>query len=455
MFTYRAGRDSATFLYWMALRDIQDGYGVTVIDGGIKRDLIDNLLRSIPEKYKDKTVLLDIENPLPFDFMSVEGETPRERDRSKEYLISQIKFLISRGIDTQYGYSVDANLENVIRTLLNYNDNQTIKPNKKATFLDIYWFLDNWKRREEIKAGLTDQRYIAMWREPIPRVGLTAQDIGRITGRMNAWASSPTLQAIFGVPSPPLRIEDCYNEERILLVNLNTDEISGIYGTLLISKLWEVAKRQRKKRQKDRLANFLFCDEFQNFQTKNFEEIITEGGGLGLCLTMANQFLEDDRIDNNVRKAITEVCSNFVIFCVGDGTARILAPQIPSMEKEAVRKINPYTGEREIHHRPVPFDHQQLVHLPKFKVLWRKADDTAEFKPTTKWPRFDVPVDYDQYAEDISLRTEHDYHCEPLELSYDLEDGPESPVVGTGKDGGPPNSKAPKRTAHKDKKPNA
>lgn len=454
MHVYVPGRTrfgKSIFLYWMALRDIDNGYGVTVIDGGIKRDLIDNLLKSIPTRYKDKTILLDVENPLPFDLMSVEGDTPVERNRSKDYLVSQLKFLISRGMDIQQAYTVDANLENVIRTLLNYNDNKDIKPERKACFLDVCWFLENRKRRDEIREGLTDRRYIEMWKEPIPRAGFTAQHMGQITGRMNPWASSPTLRAIFGVPSPPLRIEDCYNEERILLVNLNTDETSGIYGTLLISKLWEVAKRQRKKPEERRLPNFLFCDEFQNFQTKDFQQIITEGGGLGLCLTLANQFIEDERIDNNVRKAITEVCSNFVIFCVGHGTAKILAAQIPSMEEEAIRKTNPFTGEHEIHYRQVPFDPAQLVRLPKFQVLWRKADGTAEFTPTTKWPLFES----DGYAEDIKNRTTTEYRCESLELSFDSLDAHNSTSIGSEKDGGPPGEKAPTHSAYKDKKTNA
>src|ERR1700676_2305495 len=98
MHIYMPGRTrhgKSTLMFWMVMADIENEQGVTVIDA--KGDLIDNLLKAIPIKYRDKTVYLDLETPIPFDFMSVQGETPVQRDRSKEQLVSDLKFLIGRG----------------------------------------------------------------------------------------------------------------------------------------------------------------------------------------------------------------------------------------------------------------------------------------------------------------------------------------------------------------------
>src|ERR1700733_5609822 len=148
----------STLVFWMALEDIKRGQGVTVMDA--KEDLIRNLLRAIPTEYWKKVVYLDLNSPVPIDVM--EAATNEE----KEHLVGQLKDIITRGMGVN-AYTVDKNLTDLIYTLLDYNDNRATPADRRACFLDIFWFLENEVRRDEIKRGLTNERYIALWKDPI------------------------------------------------------------------------------------------------------------------------------------------------------------------------------------------------------------------------------------------------------------------------------------------------
>lgn len=409
MHVYMPGKTrqgKSTLVFWMALEDIKNGQGVTVMDA--KEDLIHNLLKAIPTKYRDKTIYLDLNHPVPIDIMR--AETHEE----KEHLVDQLKDIITRGMGTEGAYTVDKHLTDLIYTLLDYNNNPDpeIKPERRACFLDIFWFLENESRRKEITKGLRSERYIQLWKQPIPRADFNAQQIGRITGRMNPWVSSPRLLAVFGAPSPPLNIDDAYANQNIILAKLGEDEINSIWGTILISKIRQAAIRQKRFLQPDRTAHFLYCDEFQNFQTKDFNRLLSMAGGYGLCLTLANQYV--GQLDGGILDAIIGTVSTFVLFRLGSPSARTFSDEIPSMETELAWKRSPLSGQMEWMTRPLPFDPAILTRLPEFKVLFRRADGTVSYESVKKWPIFSS----DGNAEYIKKRTEKTYGREPLKLLY-------------------------------------
>lgn len=394
----------STLIFWLALEDIKNDQGVTVMDA--KGDLIRNLLKAIPNSKREKAVYLSLDQPVPIDIMSATS------DREKEHLVGELKDIITRGIGTKDAYTVDKNLTDLIYTLLDYNDNPEIKPDRRACFLDILWFLQSESRRNEIRIGIKDEELKAIWERPIPHPQFSAQDIGRITGRMNPWARSKSLRKIFGVPSPKLNIDRIYNEQGIILAKLGIDEINSIWGTILLSKLLQAAIRQDPLPEPDRTPHFLYCDEFQNFQTKDFDKMLSMAGGYGLCLCLAHQYA--DQLDSQILHAIIGVISNFIIFRLGAPTANVLKPEIPSMHTEKVWKRNPDSGLMEWMTQPLPFDAHELMNLPKFQVLHRRADGTATYESFKKWPLFTS----DGNAECIKLRTVTTYRGEPLKIDY-------------------------------------
>jgi hypothetical protein len=403
MHVYMPGKTrfgKSTLIFWMALEDIENDQGVCVIEP--KGDLVGNLLKAVPKRRRDDAIYLDIDTPVPIDFMSY------RTDREKEKLIGELKFILLKTVEPQHAPLMNANLEDELYTLLNFNENPDFKsgaldPKDKATFLDIYYFLENKTRRDFILDHVTDPDLKDRWEgKRFPN----DQERSRITTRMTPFVRSKSLRAIFGAPDPPLRIEDAIRDRKIVLVKLGDDEIQSMYGTLLISKIRQAASRQADLPEEERIPFFLYCDEFQLFQTSDFDRMLSIAGGFGLCMTLANQFVE--QLDPQILASIKGNISTFICFRLGAPSAHALRDEIPSLETERVWKRDPDTGLMAWQTKPLNFDPATLTRLPKFRVLHRAADGTAKFTSSKKWPRFKS----DGYADYIKTRTKEKYRCE-------------------------------------------
>src|ERR1035437_4063684 len=79
------GMGKSTDLLNIAVQDILNGCGITVIDP--KGDLVNSLLDYIPERRINDTIYLDLQTPVPFDFLAYTGDT------EKDELVEDIIFL--------------------------------------------------------------------------------------------------------------------------------------------------------------------------------------------------------------------------------------------------------------------------------------------------------------------------------------------------------------------------
>lgn len=369
----------STLIKNLALEDIKRGFGVCIMDG--KGDFISEFVHYIPPERANDTVLLDLDTPIPLDFISYEG------DREKEKLIGELKYILTRGVDAAHAPLMNANLTDLLYTLLNFNENEDIADNRKATFLDIFYFLDNPVRRDEILAGVTDPNLQRRWKDNFPN----PNDRSRITTRMTPFVRSKTLSAIFGATEPKLKISEAISENKILLVNLGPpDEIKAMYGSLLMAKLRDAFYRRAKTGE--RQPYFLYCDEFQEFQTSDFDKMLSLAGGFGLCMTLAHQYTE--QLENNILQAILGNVSTFFCFRLGQ-------PSVAKLRGE----INADTALREKTDIDIS---QVLPTLPVGRVLYRSATGyTCVFQTP---PPPERPAE--SYAEIIKNRTMYLYSCE-------------------------------------------
>ena len=385
----------STFIHHCALDDIAHGSGVCVIDG--KGNLFNDLiLPFIPKKRLNDVLYLDIDTPVPLDFMSYDGE------REKEKLIGELKFLLLKTVETQHIPVLGSNLTDVLYTLFNFNENPKVPPDRKATFLDIHEFFENETRRDEIKKFLTDPDLISRWEKDMP----PAVDRKRITSRMTTFVRSQSLRKVFGDPNPRLRIADIIKQRKVLLIKAGPpDEIQTIYATLILSKIRQAIYRRAALAKNKIVRFYLYCDEFQEYQTSDFDKMLSLAGGLGLCLTLANQYF--DQIDSQIRHSIFGNVSTYVIFRLKPIDAALFKGEIPPMATEWVWKRSSRTGEMEWTPKPIPFDTDDLSGLAVGKALYRAADKTAHLINTSPPPR--LTRTNARIAEYIKNRTLREY----------------------------------------------
>lgn len=124
------------------------------------------------------------------------------------------------------------------------------------------------------------------------------------------------------------------DEKKILIVNLPKgklqEEIMGFLGAMIVTKLYQAAMTRADVAQKDRTPFYLYIDEFQNFATDTFSEILSEARKYGLSLHVAHQFLS--QIPTHLQNAVFGNVGTFVSFRVSmDDAPKIesyLAPQV-------------------------------------------------------------------------------------------------------------------------------
>jgi hypothetical protein len=86
------------------------------------------------------------------------------------------------------------------------------------------------------------------------------------------------------------------DKQKILLVKLPKwklqEEIMWFLWAMFVTKIFQTAMWRSWTEKKDRVPFFLYVDEFQNFATETFSEILSEARKYWLSLTVAHQFIK-------------------------------------------------------------------------------------------------------------------------------------------------------------------
>ncbi len=90
-------------------------------------------------------------------------------------------------------------------------------------------------------------------------------------------------------------------------------------GAMFVTKLFQTAMSRHDVDKSDRIPFFLYVDEFQNFATETFKEILSEARKYGLWLTVAHQFL--DQIPSDISDALFGNVGTLVSFRISSDDA--------------------------------------------------------------------------------------------------------------------------------------
>ena len=297
--TGKSGSGKSTLLKALALQDIQHYKGIAVIDP--HGDLAENILNTIPEDHVTRAVYISADNAVPIDFMSSENE------REKEALVGDIIFLLQRF--PGWGPRMDSILRDVLYTLLEAGD---------TCFLDIYYFLTDVKRRNEILSRVKDRDLLRTWNENFPR----GEAIEPIVNRMKIFVRSSSFQTFMGGGPNQLDLYEVMQEGKILLVNLVTAgrESGDLLGALIVSKLQQASMRRHTIPPHERRPFYIYTDEFQRFQTTSFDIILSETRKYEVGLVMANQF--PDQLESKILSSVIGNVSTFFLFQLEPKDAR-------------------------------------------------------------------------------------------------------------------------------------
>ena len=151
------------------------------------------------------------------------------------------------------------------------------------------------------------------------------------------------------------------DEGKILLVNLAKGKIgeenSNFLGLILVPRILISAMSRQEMPEEKRRDFYLYVDEFQNFATPDFAQILSEARKYRLNLIVANQFI--GQMEEEVKNAVFGNVGTLVAFRVGVTDANYLQHEFQPTFNEAdlinIDKFNAYI-KTNVHNEPVkPF----------------------------------------------------------------------------------------------------
>ena len=164
------------------------------------------------------------------------------------------------------------------------------------TLLELPYFLTNKDFRLRIvkntSHALTRDYFLSHFEKLAPRT--QNEWMESTLDKVNAFLSDDRIRLILSSPKSTFHFREIMDNQKILLVNLSKGKLkdnSYLLGSLILASLWTAALSRSDIPKSKRIPFHLFIDEFQNFASESFCDILSEAAKYGLYLTMAHQNL--------------------------------------------------------------------------------------------------------------------------------------------------------------------
>lgn len=332
----KTGMGKSELLKALAIQDIQDGRGLAFIDP--HGDPVNDLLDYIPEnRIKDVIYFnpADLEHPISFNVME-------HVDFDKRHLVADGLLAVFKKIWVD---AWSARMEYI----LNYTILALLEM-PGATLLGINRMLAEKDYRREVIEHITDSEVKAFWTKEFAGYTerYTAEAVPAIQNKIGQFVSNRLVRNIVGQTTSSFDMRKAMDEGKILLVDVSKgrvgEDASRLLGALLVTKI-QLAAMSRIDVPKNQRPDFvLVVDEFQNFATASFANILSEARKFNLSLVVAHQYVA--QMEEEVADAVFGNVGTIVAFRVGAEDAEMLEKEFaPEFTAEDIVNL----GKRQIY----------------------------------------------------------------------------------------------------------
>jgi len=351
------------------LDDIKDGKGCGVIDphGDLVNDVVGHL-----EDFHG-IILVEMTDP-----ENIIGFNPLERQE---------------GIDP---YTQALELLEVFRKIWNLSDEKTprlIEILRNAvltlieaggTMLDIEPLLTNEQFRKEQMKYVTYEAVASFWHNRFERWEEKDRisNIESTLNKVSSFTSDPRIRLMLSAKKSTIDFRQIMDDGKTVLINLAKGVLrtnSFLLGALFVAKMQMAAMSRVDLDPQDRKPFYLYVDEFQNYATLSFAEIMSEARKYGLSLTLAHQSLV--QLDDDLRDIILGNAKNFIVYRCDRQDAELIVRYIrdynPFIRKFSTENLVTYFTKDEQWEEGIG----ELTSLPiQIAVLKTKGKDPMTFR---------------------------------------------------------------------------
>lgn len=338
------GNGKTTLLQYAILQDIQSGKGVAVIDP--HGDMAETILHHIPkERVKDVVYFNpdDLDYPFAMNLLELTpgltgNELLREKDIITESVISVFRKIFSD--DDSGGHRIEYVLRNAIHTALTVEN---------ATIFTVLKLLQSPTYRKQVSGKLTDDNLQDFWKNELGKAG-NMQKVkmsAGITAKIGRFNVNASAKAILSQPQSSIDFQEIIDSGKILICNFSKgllgEDVSELFGITILAKLQLASLRRARVKQSERRPYYLYVDEFQNFATPSFVQMLSESRKYRLFLTMAEQSTSQQK-DQQMVSVILANVGTVVCFRTGNPhDEQLLLPLFkPFIEEGEIANLDAY-----------------------------------------------------------------------------------------------------------------
>jgi DNA helicase HerA-like ATPase len=358
------GSGKTTLLKAMIIADIEHGNGVCVIEP--HGDLIDELLGHVPEHRHNDVIVVDPADDFPVPLNVLSGHNPLERT----LLASDLTSIFRRLSSTTWGDQMDAVLNNAILAF--------VESDRGGTLFDLRRFLAEAEFRDEFLNSVADEEVLYFWRKQFPN--LKGHPQAPILTRLSAFLRPKPIRQMVS-QREGLDFRNIMDSNKILFVRLAQGAIgvenSHFLGSLILSKLHQIALSRQDIDESKRNPFFIFCDELQFFLSPSVAALLSGARKFGVGLTAATQeFHALWRMDQQVASAILANVYTRVCFRLSDIDAKRLrfstfeASDLQNLGVgEAIARVERAEYDFNLTTSPVPSVNEEIAHRRTEQIM--------------------------------------------------------------------------------------
>jgi len=316
------GMGKTRFLEYLIQQDIENGFGFGIIDphGDLVDDVKGWLLfarRCLGRDLEKEVILIEPTNP-----EATVSFNPLERIKRvfPEVQARELTGVFKKIWWDAWGARMEDILRNSLIALIENN----------LTLLELPLLLTDSLVRKRILKKVKNQicldrfKYfesvkLSTWREWIEST----------LNKVDAFLSDRRIREILALPKSSFDLRDVIDNQKTLLIKLEAGQLkdsADLLGSLLLSKIHMAAFSRTDILPEKRVPFYLYIDEFQNFATESFIQILEGARKYKLSLILAHQNLA--QVPKELRASILANCGIQACFQVSREDAQIIAKEL-------------------------------------------------------------------------------------------------------------------------------
>lgn len=324
----KTGTGKTELLKSMIIQDMRAGRGLCFLEP--HGDGIEELLELVPPERAEDVIFFDPsdqERPIGFNIMEVNNYEEMYQ------VASAVISLMYKLYDPNRTGMVGARFEHSVRNAM-----LTVACVPGSTFVEVNRALTDQKYVQEILPLVKDPIVKRYWTDQIAQTSdfHKSETLDYISSKFGRFVTNKMIRNIIGQAKSTLNMREAMDTGKIVFLKLAKgilgEEDSNFLGNIIIPKILAAALSRQELPKEQRRPFYLYVDEFQNFATPDFAQMLSEVRKYGMGLILANQFVS--QLDQQVRDAIFGNTGTQMTYRVGVQDAAILAKEFEPIFNE-------------------------------------------------------------------------------------------------------------------------